>query len=74
MEEELNDEESTCKDVSWAAYHANNTKTYTTNMRLRTLQCYLFKEQAHSPAMIKHSLSVILKAVELLNPATNCRL
>ena len=28
----------------------------------------LFKEQAHSPAMIRHSMSVVRKAVQFLNP------
>lgn len=62
MEEELKNKESNC-DLSWA----NNTETSTTYKLDNTAMLPLFKEQAHSPAMIKHSLSVIQKAVELLN-------
>ena len=28
----------------------------------------LFKEQAHSPAMIRHSMAIVREAVQFLNP------
>ena len=54
-------------DTSWAAFHASRQTpgicaTCSTNL------LPLFQESAHTVAMIKHSLNVISKAVEQLNP------
>ena len=43
----------------------NDRNTSTHDARVR---CCLFAEAAHSIAMIKHAITVVMKAVEHLNP------
>ncbi|KAK0146492.1 hypothetical protein N1851_014183 [Merluccius polli] len=54
-------------DVSWAAFHASR-QTHVSRAMSPIALLPLFHESAHSVAMIKHSLDVIGKAVEHLNP------
>ena len=53
--------------ISWAAYHASLHNELSQSISLGAM-LPLFKEQAHSPAMIRHSMSVVRKAVQFLNP------
>ena len=65
-EEENQQEEK----VSWFAYHAN-LQPHTESLQARVTQTSLlslFHDQAHSAAMIHHSMDVVKKAVEILNP------
>ena len=53
--------------ISWAAYHASMQNELPQNVCLIAM-LPLFKEQAHSPAMIRHSMIVVRDAVQFLNP------
>ena len=53
--------------ISWAAYHASLHNELSQSISLGVM-LPLFKEQAHSPVMIRHSMSVVRKAVKFLNP------
>ena len=53
--------------ISWAAYHASMQNELPQNVCLSAI-LPLFKEQAHSPAMIRHSMIVVRDAVQFLNP------
>ena len=59
--------ESISSDIYWAAYHANKPEARNVNIANNSRMMPVFKEQAHSPAMIKHFLSILNKAVKLLN-------
>lgn len=54
----------------WAAHHAvtdcdnDDTKRHRTEVSLLPV----FTEQAHSPAMMMHSMDVVMKAIKFLNP------
>ena len=52
--------------VSWSAYHGERQQHV--NTRCQSSLLPLFAECAHSLAMIKHSITVVMKAVENLNP------
>ena len=54
-------------DTSWAAFHASR-QTLEIRPTCSTVLLPLFQESAHTVAMIKHSLDVISKSVEHLNP------
>ena len=55
-------------NLSWSAFHAHHEKgTSESNLAISPL-LLLFEEQAASPAMSRHSISVISKAVQYLNP------
>ena len=54
-------------DTSWFAFHASR-QTPGIRATCSTILLPLFQESAHTVAMIKHSLDVISKAVEHLNP------
>ena len=65
-EEENQQEEK----ISWSAYHAN-LQPHTESSQARVTQTSLlplFHDQAHSAAMICHSMDVVKKAVEILHP------
>ena len=51
--------------VSWSAYHGERQKRE--NARCQSSLLPLFAEAAHSIAMIKHTITVAMKAVEHLN-------
>ena len=53
--------------ISWAAYHASMQNELPQKVCLSAM-LPLFKEQAHSPAMIRHSMIVVRDAVQFLNP------
>ena len=53
--------------ISWAAYHAQYGRCQTKQKCSSTL-LPLFEDSAHSPAMIKHAMSVVKNAVDYLNP------
>ena len=59
--------DSSCIDISWAAYYAHKPETKIVNAADSTGMMPLFKEQAHSPAMIKHSMTIIQKAMKMVN-------
>ena len=66
-EEEKNQQE---KEVSWTAYHVN-LQPHTESSQARVTQTSLhplFHDQARSAAIIRHSMDVVKKAVEILNP------
>ena len=52
--------------VSWSAYHGERQQHV--NTRCHSSLLPLFAECAHSLAMIKHAIIVVMKAVEHLNP------
>ena len=52
--------------VSWSAYHGERQQHV--NTRCQSSLLPLFAECAHSLAMIKHAITVVMKAVEHLNP------
>ena len=52
--------------VSWSAFHGERQKHV--NARCQSSLLPLFAEAAHSIAMIKHAITVVMKAVEHLNP------
>lgn len=54
-------------NTSWAAFHARR-QTQGTRPTSRTALLPLFLESVHTATMIKHSLDIIIKAVEHLNP------
>ena len=54
--------------MSWSAYHADCERVTANSTQDKKALLPLFNEEAHSPAMIKHSIDVIRKAVEFLNP------
>ena len=54
-------------DTAWAAFHASR-QTEEIRAVCPTVLLPLFQESAHTVAMIKHSLDVIRKSVEHLNP------
>ena len=55
-------------NLSWFAFHAHHEKgTSESNLAIWSL-LHLFEEQAASPAMSRHSMDVISKAVQYLNP------
>ncbi len=55
--------------ISWAAYHANHQAVVLedSDVALSSL-LPLFSEQANSVAMIRHSMNMVKRAVEILNP------
>ena len=52
--------------VSWSAYHGERQQHL--NTRFQSSLLPLFAECAHSLAMIKHAITVVMKAVQHLNP------
>ena len=52
--------------VSWSAYHGERQQHV--NTRCQSSLLTLFAECAHSLAMIKHAITVVMKPVEHLNP------
>lgn len=56
--------------VSWSAYHAGfqPSNGESDSCLTNTALLPLFYEQAHSVAMIRHSVDVVKKAVDILNP------
>ena len=52
--------------VSWSAFHGKRQKHV--NARCQSSLLPLFAEAAHSIAMIKHAITVVMKAFEHLNP------
>ena len=52
--------------VSWSAFHGERQKHV--NARCQSSLLPLFAEAAHSIAMIQHAITVVMKAVEHLNP------
>ena len=62
------DSDSDDMNLSWSAFHAHDEKgTSESNLAMSSL-LPLFEEQAASPAMPRHSMNVISKAVQYLNP------
>ena len=53
-------------NITWAAYHANLQLHHKVHSDIGAL-LPLFREDSKSPAMIKHSINVIKKAVQFLN-------
>ena len=58
----------TSDNISWAAYHAN-LQIEGQHATGKSALLPLFKEAAHTPAMIKHSLQMVVKSVNVLNPS-----
>ena len=56
--------------VSWSAYHASlqPTNGVSESSLTKTSLLPLFYDRAHSVAMIRHSMNVVKKAVDILNP------
>ena len=55
-------------NLSWSSFHAHHEKgTSEANLAISPL-LLLFEEQAASPAISRHSIGVISKAVQYLNP------
>ena len=57
------------ENVSWAAHHTSlQPKAISESSVTLTSLLPLFYDQAKSVAMIRHSMDVVKKAVEILNP------
>ena len=70
-ENQREEENQQAEKVSWFAYHANlqpHTESSQARVTQTSLLPLLFHDQAHSTAMIHHSMDVVKKAVEILNP------
>lgn len=52
----------------WAAHHAAKECDVTKRHRTEVSLLPLFTEQSHSPAMMVHSMDVVIKAIKFLNP------
>ena len=62
-------ESATVSDrVSWAAYHASQQDSEIPPTITPTALLPLFQESAHTVAMIRHSMNVVMSAVTHLNP------
>ena len=61
-------DESASPAMSWAAYHSQHCKGKTKQKCSSTLFLSLFEDSAHSPAMIKHAMTMVKAAVQYLNP------
>lgn len=55
--------------ISWAAYHASLQPSTSESGVALTSLLPLFHDEAKSVAMIRHSLNVVKRAVEILNPS-----
>ena len=55
------------QDYSWAAYHASRQPIDANSVSINTL-LPLFRDPAHSPAMIRHAMSVVISATGMLSP------
>ena len=55
------------ESVSWAAYHSRNERRSNPVMT-KTGLLPLFRDSAHTIAMIKHGADVIIKATDFFNP------
>ena len=55
------------RDLLWAAYHAKKIESKNVSADLSAVPP-MWRDISKSPAMIKHALMVIAKAVEFLNP------
>ena len=64
---ENNTPTSRAENISWAAYHAHKLSQSTRPTDVTAL-LPLFHESAHTVAMIKHSMDVIVSAVQHINP------
>lgn len=64
--EQSGDDESQAMDVSWSVYHASKQSSHPQTDTTSLLP--LFREDSNSPAMVRHVIDVIRKAVEFLNP------
>ena len=64
--EQSRKDESQAMDVSWSAYHASKQSSHPQTDVTSLLP--LFREDSKSPAMVRHAMDVIIKAVEFLNP------
>ena len=54
--------------ISWAAYHASLQPPPSEKSVTLTSLLPLFYDEAKSVAMIRHSMDVVKRAVEILNP------
>ena len=57
--------------MSWSAYHASLQPTngrVSESSLIKTSLLPLFYDQGHSVAMIRHSMNVVKKAVDILYP------
>lgn len=64
--EQSGDDESQAMDVSWSVYHASKQSSHPQTDTTSLLPP--FREDSNSPAMVRHVIDVIRKAVEFLNP------
>ncbi|CAH3022098.1 unnamed protein product [Porites evermanni] len=62
--EQSGDDESQATDVSWSVYHASKRSSHPQT----DITFPLFREDSKSPAMVRHVIDVIRKAVEFLSP------
>ena len=53
--------------ISWAAYHASLQPSTSENSAALTSLLPLFHDEAKSVAMIRHSMDIMKKSVEILN-------
>ena len=59
------------ESVSWSAYHAVHSTTVPVDCINKTDMLPIFKDEAKSTAIIRHSIDVIKNAVHHLNPHQN---
>lgn len=62
--EQSGDDESQATDVSWSVYHASKRSSHPQT----DITFPLFREDSKPPAMVRHVIDVIRKAVEFLSP------
>ena len=65
-----NESTENAQNISWAAFHATHTGRSPICADLSAL-LPLWRESSKSFAMTKHSMMVIAKAIEFLNPGQN---
>ena len=54
-------------NISWSAYHASRECSVVTAKAITSL-LPLFRESAHQPAMIEHSMKLVKKLDSILEP------
>jgi hypothetical protein len=68
VDDNMNEDESgKIHNCSWLAYHASHVITQT-HLSDLSVMLPMFRDAAHSPAMICHTLTIIKTAVQFLNP------
>jgi len=55
-------------DCSWSSYHASAQSSVPQNQISTSVLLPLFRDQAHSPAMMCHAMTIVMNTVHSVNP------